>query len=294
MYGDKNHSSVVKIFKTMDTKQKISRRKFLKYCAIGGTGVLAASYPFFIERFLVMVNTYRIPVSNLPSAFEGFTILQLTDLHYGYLMPETVIRQVIRKANKLNKDLIVCTGDYVSGVDQIDKAWEMLSELRAPYGVYSVLGNHDHWGDFDRSMYWMEQTGQDLRHKSVPINKDNQRLWLGGAGDLYEDEIGIDKAFAGVPPQECKVALAHNPDSADTEFSTRVDLMISGHTHGGQVKLPFIGTPILPVNNPLYASGLIKTPKTSLYISRGIGCAILPIRFNCPPEISILQLTRQE
>ena len=278
----------------MDFKNQISRRKFLKYCALGGGAtILAASYPVFIERFMVLVNTYRIPLSNLPEAFEGFTILQLTDLHYGYRMPEFVIREVINKTNKLKKDLVVCTGDYVSHWAHIDQVWEMLSDLEAPYGVYSVLGNHDHWTNFEQSMNWMEKTGQNLRHKSLAIQKDGQHLWLGGAGDLYEDEIGIDKAFSGVPAEDFKIVLAHNPDSADTKFSTPVDLMISGHTHGGQVRLPFLGAPILPVENTNYDCGLKNTPRTSLYISRGIGCSIFPLRFNCPPEISILQLTRQ-
>lgn len=276
-------------------KEKIGRRKFLKTGLSCGIGTLIVSYPFCIERYIFQVNTYRIPVTNLPSSFNGFTIAQLADLHYGLLMPLKIVKQIIHKFNTLHKDLIVCTGDYIlerNSTKPIDTVWPHLMKLRADNGVYSVLGNHDHWGNTDRSLYWLEKSEQNIRHKAVPIIKGEEKIWLGGAGDYWEDNLGIDKAFQHVPDSECKILLSHNPDSADTRFETRIDLMITGHTHGGQVNIPFIGPPILPVKNKLYSSGFIRTEKTRLYISRGLGWAILPIRFNCPPEISILRLVR--
>ena len=276
-------------------KERISRRKFLKLGVSGGIGTLTAVYPFCIERYLFQVNTYRIPISNLPSNFNGFTIVQLTDLHYGFLMPLKVVEKIIYKINTLQKDVIVCTGDYVlerNGTTQIDTIWPHLMKLRAKSGVYSVLGNHDHWGDTERSLYWLEKSGQSIRHKAVPIIRGEEKIWLGGAGDYLEDNLGIDNAFQHIPKSECKILLSHNPDSADTGFKTRIDLMISGHTHGGQVIIPFVGPPILPVKNKSYSSGFIRTGKTNLYISRGLGWAMIPVRFNCLPEISILRLVR--
>ena len=267
---------------------------FIKRAIIGGGGWLAASYPFLIEPYLIQVNHYEIPVPNLPKAFTGYKILQLTDLHLGLLVPEILIRNVVRKANNLAKDLIVCTGDYINQrnkTDQIDRVWPLLSNLSAKDGVFSVLGNHDHWADTKRSLYWLKKSGQDIRHKAHPIDKNGARIWIGGAGDYWEDDIGIDQAFQGVPQKACKIVLAHNPDTADTLFETRIDLMICGHTHGGQVRIPLLGTPVLPVVNKRYTSGFIKTPKLNLFISRGIGWAIVPVRFNCRPEISILELT---
>lgn len=275
---------------------KLSRRQFLKSCAFGGAGILVASYPFFIERYLIQVNTYQVPVPNLPLAFEGFTLVQLTDLHFGLLVPEAVIKWVVNKANQLEKDVIVCTGDYVherQSHAQIDVVWPLMAELTAPLGVFSVLGNHDHWADYDRSMEWMERTGQNLHHKYVSFQREGQRLWLYGAGDYWEDNSGIDHNLNDLPWSECRVVLAHNPDSADIDFTERVDLMISGHTHGGQVSIPFVGAPILPVSNPRYSSGYIETEKTNLFISRGIGWTNFPIRFNCPPEIAVLKLRRK-
>ena len=273
--------------------ENIGRRKFLKTILFGGAGMLIASYPFMIERNLILVNHYNIPVPNLPHSFQDFTIVHLTDLHYGFLVPEAVIRWVVKKANTLPKDIIVCTGDYVHGNDtteQIDQVWPMLSQLSVPLGVYSVLGNHDHWADTERSLYWLQKSGQNLRHKATSFERNGERIWLGGTGDYWEDELLIDATFQDVPEEECKILLAHNPDTADTAFDTRIDLFLSGHTHGGQVRIPFFGAPILPVNNKNYSSGYIRTDKTTLFISRGIGWAHLPVRFNCPPEIAVLHL----
>ena len=270
-----------------------NRRQFIKRGIYWGIGALMASYPLFIERHRFQVNTYKIPVPNLPPAFNGFTIVHLTDIHYGFLMPLKVVKQLLNKANSIERDIIVCTGDNVhqrNNAGQIDALWPELSKLTAPRGVYSVLGNHDHWADFSRSRHWLNKSGQNLRHKAIAINKGAQKIWLGGCGDYMEDKIGLDLAFGNVPPGDCKIALAHNPDTADTFFKTRVDLMICGHTHGGQVNIPFWGAPILPVHNKSYISGLVTTPKTSIFISKGLGWTILPVRFNCLPEIAVLKL----
>jgi predicted MPP superfamily phosphohydrolase len=251
-------------------------------------------YTVMVERYLIVVRRYRIPVPRLPPAFDGYTLVHLTDLHYGALVPLGVIRWVADRANKLAQDAIVCTGDYVHERDatgQIDAVWPVLSELSAPDGVHSILGNHDHWADTDRSLDWLEASGQNLRHRALPIERDGQRLWLAGAGDLWEDHLGLDALLAGVPPDECRVVLAHNPDTADGAYSTPVDLFLSGHTHGGQVRLPGGHAPVLPVANKAYDSGLVYSPRgTPVFISRGIGWAIYPVRFNCLPEIAVLEL----
>ncbi|MHC4270431.1 MAG: metallophosphoesterase, partial [Planctomycetota bacterium] len=177
---------------------------------------------------------------------------------------------------------------------QVETVWYMLEKLEAEYGVYSILGNHDHWFNFNKSLEYLNISGQNIRHKAVSINKDGTRIWLGGAGDLWSDDIGIDKAFKNVPDGECKILLAHNPDTADKEFKTRIDLMISGHTHGGQVNLPLIGPLVLPVKNRRYSNGFIRSQHTDIFISRGIGWAIIPVRFNCYPEIAVLNLKKAQ
>ena len=205
---------------------------------------LAACYPFFIERYIVLTNLYRIPVPHLPDTFSGFRVVHLTDFHYGFLMPMRMIRHVIARANRIRRDITVCTGDYAherNATGQIDAVWPHLAELQAPGGVFSVLGNHDHWADTDRSRYWLNRAGQDLHHTVSPIIRNGERIWLAGVGDYWEDHRNLDDSLRDIPDTECRIVLAHNPDTADTEHASRVDLMLSGHTHGGQVKIPFGG-----------------------------------------------------
>ena len=271
----------------------MNRRTFLRIAVYGGAVALVGTYTVFIERTIVHVNRYKIPIANLPPAFHGFTIAQLTDLHLGLLVSESFIEGVVHRTNQLRTDVIVCTGDYVHArntVEEIEKVWPILSKLAAKDGVYSVLGNHDHWADSNKSLYWLDRTGQNIRHKCKAIYRGRDRILIGGAGDYWEDRLEIDKAFDCSDEKECRVLLAHNPDSVDTDFDTSLSLVLSGHTHGGQVVVPFYGPPVLPVMNKNYSSGLIKTPKTQLFISRGIGWAIYPVRFNCPPEIAVLEL----
>ena len=272
----------------------MNRREFIKLGGLIGAAGLLASYPVFIERYIILTNHYLIAVPNLPKAFSGFRIVHLTDFHYGSLVPLAIIRHVIQRVNRLDRDLVVCTGDYVHervATTQIDTVWPLLSDLTAPLGVLSVLGNHDHWASTKRSQYWLDKTNQDLRHKVKAIEKGGEKLWIAGAGDLWEDHRDLDQILSGIPDTDCRIVLAHNPDTADSKFSGRVDLIISGHTHGGQVDIPFIGPPVLPVRNKSYSSGLKTSPRgTGVFISKGIGWAIYPVRFNCPPEIAVLEL----
>ena len=271
----------------------MNRRKFIQYALCGGIGSLVASYPIFIERNIVQINRYKILVDNLPESFNGIRLVHLTDLHLGFMVSESFIDRIVNKTNKLKPDIIICTGDYVhksNSTEEIDKVWPILSKLKAKYGVFSVLGNHDHWADFERSMYWLERTGQNTRHSCKQIYKGKERILIAGAGDYWEDDLKIDKSFSCSDHDDCRILLSHNPDSVDTQYHTPLSLVISGHTHGGQVVIPFLGPPKLPVKNKEYSSGLIETGKAKVFISRGIGWAIYPVRFNCYPEIAVLEL----
>jgi uncharacterized protein len=272
----------------------MNRRQFLRVSAITAAAGIIGCYPVFIERCLVQINRYRITVPKLPHQFDGFTIVQLTDLHYGSLVPLSFLQDVIGMANGLRKDVIVCTGDYVhrrDTVEEINGIWPLMSELKAPLGVYSVLGNHDHWADFKRSAYWLESSGQNLRNRVHCFEREGKRLWIAGGGDLWEDHRSFDHLLRNVPEEDCRIVLAHNPDSADSSFSERIDLMICGHTHGGQVNIPFYGPPVLPVRNKNYSFGLKTSSKgQSVFISKGIGWTVYPVRFNCFPEIAVLEL----
>lgn len=273
----------------------LTRRRFLKLIAGSlATAGLAALYPVCIERNAVVTNRYRISVPHLPEAFTGLRIIQLTDLHYGPLMPIQTIEHIVRRTNRLIGDVIVCTGDYVhesNATEQIKTVWPVLSRLAAPMGVYSILGNHDHWADTGESIRALQQSGQDLRHRAIALERDGQQLWLAGAGDLWEDHRDLDTLLEEIPDDACRIVLAHNPDTADTGYASRIDLMLAGHTHGGQVNLPIVGAPVIPVKNKTYTSGLKRSPcGTRVFISKGIGWSVYPVRFNCFPEIAVLEL----
>ena len=122
---------------------------------------------------------------------------------------------------------------------------------------------------------------------------NGENLWITGAGDLWEDKLGIDETNAKLPEDAFKIVLAHNPDTADQTFNTRFDLMLCGHTHGGQVRFPFIGAPVVPVNNKSYTSGTFDTLSGKMFISKGLGWTIYPIRLNCPPEIAVIELVQR-
>ena len=271
----------------------MNRRKFLKIACYSGAAALVASYPVLFERNLVQINNYHIPVPFLPKSFNGIRVVHLTDLHMGLLVSESFIESVIKKANSLKPDIIVCTGDYVharNSTKEIDSVWPKLMELKATYGVFSILGNHDHWADTEKSLQWLERSGQGVRHTCKPIYKGKDRIVIGGTGDYWEDELNIDLCFSNSDDGDCRILLTHNPDAIDTLFETPLSLILSGHTHGGQVSIPFYGPPVLPVKNKRYSSGLIETEKGNLFISKGIGWAIYPIRFNCYPEIAVHEL----
>ena len=253
-------------------------------------------YPVSGKRDLVQVNTYRIPLANLPQAFDGFTIVHLTDLHHGPFVSRAFLERVFRVANSIPRHLTVCTGDYIrqyNSATQINRIWPLLASLHSPYGVFSILGNHDHWGDTARSIYWLDRTEQNLRHRAKVIEYRGEKLWFVGAGDLWEDHVDLDLLSAGIPHDACKIVLAHNPDTADTDFETRFDLMIAGHTHGGQVNLSQHGGHVLPVKNKTYSSGLKRSKRgLPVFISRGIGWSVVPVRFKCFPEIAVLKLSK--
>jgi predicted MPP superfamily phosphohydrolase len=251
------------------------------------------AYPFVAEHHLVRINRYQIPVPRLPEAFRGFTIAHLTDLHIGPLVSESFLRRVVERALGLDADMVALTGDFITGTEaaeSVDCVWDLLNPLHAPAGVHAVLGNHD-YGQISRSRDRLDRSGWSLHGGVRPIRRNGQNLWLAGAGDFRHDHYPLDPLLEQIPQADCRVVLAHNPDTADTQRSQRVDLFVTGHTHGGQVRLPFLGAPVLPVRNKTYSSGLKASPRGEpVFICRGIGWSILPVRFLCPPELAVLEL----
>jgi predicted MPP superfamily phosphohydrolase len=257
----------------------------------------ACAYPWSLSHRAVRVGRYRLPVPHLPEAFRGFTIAQFTDLHITSLESEGFLRRLATRTNELGADLIAVTGDYVHsrGTEEtVDCVWSIFGELSAPHGVHIILGNHD-YGLEDQAKQLLKESSRSLHARSIPIRRDGQTLWFTGAGDFWRENLPLDPLLAKLPAKDCRVVLAHNPDTADTLKQERVDLFITGHTHGGQVRIPFVGTPVLPVLNKDYSSGLKRSPRgDAVFICRGVGWSILPVRFLCPPEIALLELVPDE
>lgn len=274
----------------------INRRKFLK---LGIGGALAAglmgSYTVFVERCHYNLNHYVIKFPNLPSQFHGYKILHLTDIHVGPYLSQESFQKIITEVRKIECDLIALTGDYthrLTDLSDIKKVWSGLESLDAPDGVLNVLGNHDHWDAGKNAIDFIENSGQSLRFKTKAIKRGNSKICFGGAGDFWEEHQHIDHIFKDVSNDEFKILLAHNPDTIDTIMNVKMDLTISGHTHGGQVVFPFLGATVLPVKNYKYDSGIKDTDAGKLFISKGVGTSIIPVRFSCAPEFALLELQK--
>lgn len=273
----------------------LSRRQFLKGALAAGTASLVADGILFEPRH-VIVEKKTVAINNLPHVFEGFKICQITDVHHSSFVGLRFIEKVVDKANNLKPDLMVLTGDYIDGSRKyIVPAVSALCKLNAPYGALAVLGNHDHWED-------AELTKDAFSKYHVPVITNEHRfieikdraICVGGVGDLYEDKQDLKAAFSGVPSDIPRILLSHNPDYAEVmPKSERVDLVLSGHTHGGQIRIPFSIAPVtMSRYGQKYIGGLVKLANTQVYVSRGIGVVGLPIRFNCPPELALITLTR--
>ena len=278
--------------------QKCSRRKFLKYTGlVAGAAVAGAAVDaLVIEPHGFQVTRPTIPVNNLPSAWDGVRIAQITDIHVGRFSDLDDARRIVEMTNDLSPDIVVLTGDYVSRADAISRALvEVFRDLRTKW-KFAVLGNHDHWSNAKAVIASLETAGIPMLINSHRIlDRRNQSLCIAGVDDLWSSTPGPDvvQALSGVPREIPRILLSHNPDYAERlPSSPRVDLMLSGHTHGGQVKLPLLGAMRLPINHSKYAEGLVPAPHCAVFVSRGLGMVGVPIRFNCRPELPLITLKR--
>lgn len=246
----------------------------------------------------------EISLSRLPAALDGFTIAQLSDLHYNEHFSATPIRKAVSIVNALQPDLIALTGDFVTipafsdyfhnakkaAADAAPCALAIAS-LRARYGIFAILGNHDHDSDPDRVIEALAAQGiQFLRNTSTPVEARGSRLWLTGLDDVLTGKPDLDVSLKGIPRSEPVVLLVHEPDYADQAAAYPVDLQLSGHSHGGQVRLPLIGAPILPDMAKKYPWGLRRIGPLTLYTNVGLGTIRIAARLNCPPEVTLITL----
>lgn len=242
------------------------------------------------ERFSIYDE--RIWLDALPSAFRGLRIVQISDIHHGLFLPKEWLSEAVRVANRLNPDIIALTGDFVTySRRMIGPAAELLGRLRARYGVYAVLGNHDFRVDADAVAQALRRQRIDvLRNRHVTLRFGGESMYLVGVDD-YGYGADLRRAVRGVPREAATVLLAHNPRVIHLASRNNVSLVLSGHTHGGQVNLPLLGTVYGRSPERLrYKIGWDRMGATQIYVSRGIGTIVLPWRLRCPAEITHLEL----
>lgn len=286
----------------------LTRRGFIRLCFLGILGV-AAGKGFLNSRDLEL-SRLEVWLKGLPPMFDGLKVGHITDIHAGLLVSQGLIRQGVDLILGAQPDLIVLTGDFVSGATKIlwttyggfkqhhcDYCMQELGRLRAPLGTFAVLGNHDFWSGKTVA----EKIAKDLvsvgirvlRNEATSLGMGSESIQLVGVDDYWENSYDLVRALQGLPDDGLRILLSHNPDVNEdiTVLRKRIDLVLSGHTHGGQIVLPYVGAPYLP--SPFgqkYRSGLVKDGDRYTYVSRGLGVFFAPVRLNCPPEVTLLTL----
>lgn len=286
---------------TVQRQQKgpISRRSFL--AAAGAACIGFPLYAAEVSRHEISLERHTIRLDRLPDQFHGFKIIQISDFHYAEYTEPYFLRDVVKQVNRLNPDAVFFNGDFVTdGVlfshDQTKKfayrCTEILSGIHCPLR-YAVLGNHDSTFAKPAVLDALATHGfTTLNNRYVPLERKNQRLWIAGTGDAIYRKMDLDKAIpaSSVSNNEPILLMVHEPDVLPQVARYNVDLQLSGHTHGGQVRFPFLPPFHLPPLGRRYVEGVFRLGPTQLYVNRGLGTVGLPVRFNCPPEIAILTL----
>lgn len=239
------------------------------------------------------IERVSIPLKGLPPAFDGFRIVQISDIHLYPLTRLEIVQQAVEISNQLNADLLVLTGDYVwHEVEAIYDLAPVLANLNARHGVYAALGNHDLWTDANIILRAFENIRLPVFvNQGIPITQGKSQLYLAGLDDGWSGQPNLNAALDGAPDNAPVILLYHEPDLADqVSLDKRVSLQLAGHSHGGQIRFPIMGAPLLPYLAWKYDQGLYRVRDLWVYTNRGLGVTNIPIRYNCPPEITEITL----
>ncbi len=274
----------------------LTRREFLNVTArwsIGtaATGIGGIAYMRGIEPNLVELKSVPLALPRLSPQFSGYKIVQISDIHMGDWMTRPHLEDLVSLANNQQPDLIVLTGDVASDTLSSELV-AALKGLRAKDAIVGVLGNHDHWSNAGAAREAMQASGiTDLSNDLYTLERTNALLHIAGVDDIWERKQRLDLVLDKLPGEGAAILLAHEPDFADTSAATgRFDLQISGHSHGGQVIIPFLGAPRLPYLGVKYYLGLYEVGNMLQYTNRGVGMIYPYVRFNCRPEITVFTL----
>jgi len=274
-----------------------TRRQFLR--GLIATPLVAvsagAAYSRLIEPYNYWISENDVFIRDLPPSFENFRITQLTDIHHSRILGISEVQRVVSLAQQTRPDMFVLTGDYSTTYRRyIEPCAEALAALSAPEGVWAVLGNHDHYTDPELTTRALERNHiAVLNNAHTTLRRGPDSLQLSGIDDWTWNATDWSRAFSGLDAKTPTILLSHQPRVLDFEETRNVALILSGHTHGGQLKFPFLGAPARLFTDDLkYARGLFRRGETQLYVSSGTGVIGLPLRFGVRPEIAVLRLRR--
>jgi predicted MPP superfamily phosphohydrolase len=272
----------------------MNRKNFLKFAARAVVGTAVAAVGGFeyvtLEPKWYKIRQISLTLPKLPAVFKGFTLTHITDLHLNaYTTPEQ-FSKVVDKVNDLGSEAIAITGDFIdhdTPMNMVPDVITQLSQLKAPRGVYGVLGNHDHWLDHKLVREILGESGiVDLSNQIKTFEQNDQSLYLCGLDDYWERKNDLAAVTDPLDEDACAILMVHEPDYADTSATTqRFSLQLSGHSHGGQVDPPFMAPPVLPKYGTKYPRGMYQVEDMLLYTNTGIGMTSPRVRFNCRPEI---------
>ena len=285
-----------------------ARRQFLTRAAvaISATPFAACTYGLLYERTEIETTHQRIVLSSLPKAFDGFRIAQISDIHIGTFMPVEDILRCVAMVNNLRPDLVALTGDFVTWKGSPARTVvEALSGLKAPFGVWGCLGNHERWAGVEDviTQLFSQRRIKILRQENTLVESAGERLNLIGVDYQTRAPFGpqsdgvVAQYLHGVEslmvPDTANILLSHNPNTFDRAAELGIDLSLAGHTHGGQVTLEYLSPNLSPARliTP-YVRGWFQKGASQLYVNRGIGTIFAPIRFQSAPEITLFELTR--
>jgi len=283
---------------------RLSRRDLLKLAGVAALdvfllGIGRVRYVLLMEPNSFTVETVHLKLPRLARSFSGLRLAQISDLHMGGWMNAARLQHVVDLILAQEPDILLITGDFLIGRDNLDISNQVVSDLIEPLSrlsgsipSFAVFGNHDYWTNVETVRHILVSSGiTELTNAVSTLKRGQDSLYVCGVDDIWEGVPRLDDVIAQLSDDSTAILLAHEPDFADTSAATgRFDLQVSGHTHGGQVVLPLVGPPVLPYLGRKYGSGLYKVGEMFQYTNRGVGMARLPLRINCPPEITLFVL----
>src|SRR2546421_5470700 len=255
------------------------------------SGLVQLARAAFAEPYKLAVERHAIALKRLPRSLDGLKVVHLSDIHHGPFTGREQVERAVEVANSLQPDIVALTGDYISHErEYVRPCAEMLGRLRARCGVYAVLGNHDNWVDAALVTDLFSAEGiRVLVNEGLRFEDRGASFWLAGVDDTMVGLEDLPLALAGSRSDELKLLLAHNPIILRRAARAGVDLVLSGHTHGGQVTIRSERSASGRPRRRLLR-GLGRQGETQIYVTRGVGTVILPVRYGCPPEVSVLEL----